>query len=195
MPDRPSSDAKMSPLLRLPGEVRNMIYEYVFTVDKISIQYDYHAGYQKRPYLLLCKTDGDLCGPHPAIRTWMDLVSPSFVCHQIYDETRCHPYRLNTFVFTDWIFLFNGWVQGLGNDQRGSIHALHIEVYELPLGKDSSGLRRDIQALKEYTGLQRISVSSRIDQFVQVGIKKWASRKGSGVKYTEEIRSTCDELY
>jgi hypothetical protein len=63
-------DYEASPFLRIPGELRNRIYDYLFSGVKI------------RP-----------------VRKATDLINIFFVCRQLYAETALLPYRESTFAF------------------------------------------------------------------------------------------------
>jgi hypothetical protein len=70
-------NATFSPLLRLPPEIRNTIYTFVFGIGTILM---IHLRYG-----LSCRTEGSL-----------NLLR---VCRQVYTETCLLPYKLNTFDF------------------------------------------------------------------------------------------------
>ncbi|CAN9334720.1 unnamed protein product [Alternaria alternata] len=83
-----------SPLLRLPPEIRNGIYAYVFG----NTRYRFRPNIRPQVYPVVFKPDQTEYR-HPNL---------PLVCRQLYHETRLLPYKLGTFSFTMWLaFPFN----------------------------------------------------------------------------------------
>lgn len=90
----------LSPLLRLPGELRNKIYEYVFSDQTICPSEDWLCGTIK----LSCKS---------TTATWFEDTFEVFTaltktCRQIHEETRLLPfeycyYEVYKFTFRHWL--------------------------------------------------------------------------------------------
>jgi hypothetical protein len=86
-----------SPLLRLPGELRNRIYGYVFDVDSIRVR--------ESPSDLVTATVVDTTSSastrvpdYPLI----DMHSLTWTCRLLYNETKLLPYQFNTFDLPLW---------------------------------------------------------------------------------------------
>ena len=91
-----------SPLLRLPPELRNKIYAYIFSGYQIDIWF-------------ADKFEASLTGENSWRSTpdiFQALVAPTYTCRQIYAETRLLPYKYSMYVFTygHW---FIKWLDGL----------------------------------------------------------------------------------
>jgi len=83
-------NATQSPLLRLPAEIRNQIYSYIFSdsiyeLDHEEWQYcDFIKFWVLRP---------------PPYSNSLSIVKLPFACRQLHHETSLLPYRLATFDF------------------------------------------------------------------------------------------------
>ncbi|KAI8940011.1 hypothetical protein NX059_003733 [Plenodomus lindquistii] len=82
-------NAVESPLLRLPAELRNKIYSYVYTEDHIRVQ-GYGPQIEWSVYAENCSTDIG----YPL----SDMLVTTTVCRQFHFETRLLPLRFNDIV-------------------------------------------------------------------------------------------------
>ena len=108
-----------SPLLRLPGEVRNMIYAYVFSDLKWSIA--------RREAWVYTKI-GDPIKCYPTKRCEYFRYEPNDyrifaltqTCRQIRAESRLLPYKYASYWATRSV-VFSNWLMGLNMDAREAI--------------------------------------------------------------------------
>ncbi|KAI4644833.1 uncharacterized protein J4E79_010968 [Alternaria viburni] len=105
-----SLNAVNSPLLRLPAELRNMIYDCVFSGDSFLFDQYWFPGRRPNGVALLCS------GAYQSHTLGLLLAS-----RQLHDETALHPYKLGVFDFWfdedhydeyDWPEKFLDHVQG-----------------------------------------------------------------------------------
>jgi hypothetical protein len=102
-------NATDSPLLRLPGELRNKIFEYV--LGDLDLHFTYAYGYQ---FDVRLETHQ---------RNMLGLL---FVCRQAHAETALLHYALNTFNFTlTEIFDVKNFLQGMSAAQRKAIQRIY----------------------------------------------------------------------
>jgi len=81
------SNAANSPLLRLPAEIRNIIFSYVYTVADYGLELDNDYG--------ACHVV--LSGPGMYLGEYE--VHSFLVCRQVHVETALLPYELGRFIF------------------------------------------------------------------------------------------------
>jgi len=88
------SNATNSPLLRLPGEIRNEIFAYVYTEAVYELELEAKGWYTEFRVVL--------SGPEKYLRKCE--VHLSLVCRQVQTETAMLPYKLGEFSFkaTNW---------------------------------------------------------------------------------------------
>jgi len=98
------SNAIKSPLLRLPAELRNMIFGWVF-YDVLYILSEYYRSHERVVYMHVDDCPGSYT-PHD--------LGLLLVCRQIYAETALLPYSLGSFYV---------WAEFLGIDEQ--VYALH----------------------------------------------------------------------
>jgi hypothetical protein len=157
-----------SPLLCLPGELRNQIYEYAFGGHLIEF------GHESRSRIGVRYCYARRFG----MSNWSDLLSQTTVCRQIYEEMHLLPFALNT-VFID---MFGGHyansVQELGKSQKSAIPAVCFRspwIY---------GLDDALQALDDCTGLSHITI--HVDGFRSESelakIQAFANKRGIELK-------------
>lgn len=173
-------DQVKSPLLRLPGEIRNTIYGYVLGYGGFII---------KSKARKTRKTDSDcvktLCGYGKHGKTYskghaLALVS---VCRQIYVETTMLPYRLNIFTFS--IFNeFHDWCGNMIPAHRNAIEAVRIHgatffcswlleshrtqtVEKPPKMRDFKKLRKFPSLKRLYIGKSPFDYRSSYDEMVK----------------------------
>ncbi|RYN15629.1 hypothetical protein AA0120_g12343 [Alternaria tenuissima] len=116
-----------SPLLRLPPEIRNGIYAYVFGNTRYRFQPNIRPG----GFPVVVKPDQTEYR-HPNL---------PLVCHQLYHETRLLPYKLGTFSFEQWHayslddpFFFSDIRTFLSKRSKSEVEALQTLAF-----KDSTG--------------------------------------------------------
>ena len=82
-----------SPLLSLPGELRNKIYEYALGGNLIS---PFYLGDDDTVFFLRSAQYGNP-QDQSTEEAWAKLFNLSKVCRQLYQETKLLPYKLNVF--------------------------------------------------------------------------------------------------
>jgi hypothetical protein len=106
-----------SPLLALPGEIRNFIYKYVLGgMEVVPLQYD--RRFWVGPWTLK-----DELQPWPVFRPLLDVLG---ACRQIQWEAALLPYMLNTFVSGSRYYL--AWVE----DDFISMHGMISRLSDAP---------------------------------------------------------------
>ena len=154
-------NAQQSPLLRLPAEIRNRIYELVLGGKRIHVR----PREDGRPTVckinLADKDMGDLVDAHQSdvannrkapTKGWIarheacvdhrgqDLPVEPFclsllqACKQIHHEAALLPYQLNTFVFPR-VYILYSFVKALHDSQKHAITALALYTAEIPVYK------------------------------------------------------------
>ncbi|KAJ4372367.1 hypothetical protein N0V83_004141 [Neocucurbitaria cava] len=112
------SNQKNSPLLRLPGELRNRIYEYalgghlvepVCGLGRLETVKDCQLRYC--PYESKKETD---------YKPWDELLALTYVCRQVNQEGRLLVFEINTFQVRKRI-AFDAWLLYLKDDQKQAI--------------------------------------------------------------------------
>ncbi|KAH7086857.1 hypothetical protein FB567DRAFT_592725 [Paraphoma chrysanthemicola] len=139
-----------SPLLRLPGEIRNRIYEYAFGGENV-----YSIAIFSTPEVE--GWDSEVFNSN--IPNFGDLVSPTMVCRQIYDEARTLPYALSTFIMNHYGCSLVMWIKQLHDWQRNAIQNVAFE-FGVPHWDDSDRhtvLNMVFYALRACTGITRIT--------------------------------------
>ncbi|XPS70462.1 hypothetical protein M3J09_002679 [Ascochyta lentis] len=108
-----------SPLLRLPGEIRNRIYDYVFENHDVIVRkfqdrtkFFYHVS---EPF------PSDHCGWVP----WLGLLQIATVCRDLHAETELLPYSMSTFSLDDRGG-FRSWYIGIGRKRQLSIRTIQV---------------------------------------------------------------------
>ena len=154
-----------SPLLRLPAEIRNMIYAHTLGGHSWSISMSGgkpHADNHTKQALALLQVN-----------------------RQIYSETHLHPYLHNTFEGRH-IGHLREWIQSLSNVQRNSISTIkfHLRGYIVQgaQGPDvNATFWMEVPRLAKYNlaGLKKIEI--------ELALRKWAS--GMDEKVAEEAKS------
>ncbi len=95
-----------SPLLLLPAEIRNIVWEYATTGCTIKLYRADHGG------LLGCPPDA-------GFRLMQ-------VCRQIYAETALLAYKLSTFFVTHWSLFHENWPDKLLPIQKNAIKTIRL---------------------------------------------------------------------
>ena len=99
-------NTEQSPLLRLPAEIRNLIFHYVLGGQKVAI----HSPSYYRPHESECKGESDFAisefkDPYIILERSRSVrpVDLLKTCRQIYAETVLLPFALNTFSYSSEI--------------------------------------------------------------------------------------------
>ncbi|KAF3040226.1 hypothetical protein E8E11_007275 [Didymella keratinophila] len=140
-----------SPLLRLPGEIRDRIWRYALGDHQVDIQ-DFS---QEEPvdsvYDLQTLYPDTLCLP--------GFVRPTFqlprVCRQVYVEASPYVYTLNTFAFHK-LATFDRWVKKRCVGQRRLISSLNVPRTYARLYR--SGFRKTFTA--KFPNISRIGIDN-----------------------------------
>jgi len=143
-----------SPLLRLPAEIRNRVFQYALAgelirpklTDEILVARDtYCPAYMGKEL-------------HPSI-----YAPPSHrfsllcVCRQVYAETAMLPYTLSTFTFIS-LHTIIYWLDSLLPQKRKLIQHVHSVQFGNWCGIESLADRAALKSLKEIDGLERLDV-------------------------------------
>jgi hypothetical protein len=160
-------------LLRLPGELRNKIYEYVFGGHEVMLKRD--IWYAK---------DRMYCYAHDSpVSLWSDLLSRTTICRQIYEETRLLPYALNTFWIPTWGAGYADWVQKLDESQKSAMRKVSLEWWgSLGPYLSPSELHHVLQALDDCAGLSHITISAEELPSERAKIQAFANKRGIEVE-------------
>lgn len=188
----------ISPLLRLPGEIRNLIYEFVFRTDVIVIvrcikepldESDLHKE-TARVVTRALKRDcihEEYPDELPSF-LWIGLpqhyLTPLAVCRQIYRESRDLPYSLNTFYVRN--SELQTFAELLSPHQKAKVRSMFLRTYEetsqlLETHCNNSCLRiseRDccdfLPRLKEtFPGVRKLVLQRQIKRPSQVDYNWW----------------------
>ncbi|KAH6631358.1 hypothetical protein F5144DRAFT_489770 [Chaetomium tenue] len=145
---------QLSPLLRLPPELRNQIFELVLAVGQINVCFkkwrrrlqikNGHRYYETTEGGFYCRILGEAQDPwvglkddttEPSACRGMTLLSP--VCRQLYHETVLLPFRLNAWSFQSMHVLdrFAIKEKRLPRSQRRAIRLLYVQT---PLPKSAT---------------------------------------------------------
>jgi hypothetical protein len=104
-----------SPLLRLPPELRYLIWKYVL-------------GGQTLQFRFVKKKSSNMEGMVPPISERANGLDLLRVCRQVYAETALVPYTANIFAFYSWSYIKYDLIR-LKNFQRREIMDIQLEVY------------------------------------------------------------------
>ncbi|KAI4931577.1 hypothetical protein J4E85_004171 [Alternaria conjuncta] len=157
-----------SPLLRLPGELRNRIYELVVGGNIIFV-----SGSLQRPEKALV----DLMTPGVAQKSTWTFVSGIFTiglaCRQLHRETALTQYTKNVFHFDD-MQSGRAFVNGLTSTQRALLTSISVNVvdyfsadpsWDLMLSMWSSVVDTDIDMFLPELEIVYISAQDRTGSF------------------------------
>ncbi|KAH5516048.1 hypothetical protein HBI31_006450 [Parastagonospora nodorum] len=136
-----TDNQRNSPLLRLPGEIRNRIYEHVLGGNTIRIRYETYRPNNKDDALSRvvpvfkyhCTVFHKRVDPYklkqlPDVETSTGFPLLNDVCRQLYLETGPLPFKLNTIAFEKYNTVFNFLVheQRLTRQQRQALTKIII---------------------------------------------------------------------
>jgi hypothetical protein len=160
-------------LLRLPGELRNKIYEYAFGGHSVEVQY----GPSSDDEDLYCHAPGS------TVSLWSDLLSRTTICRQIHEETRLLPYALNIFWILTWGAGFADWVQKLDESQKSAMRKVFLEWWgSLGCCLSPSELDPVLQVLDDCAGLSHITISAKELPSERAKFQAYANKRGIEVE-------------
>jgi hypothetical protein len=148
-------NSTISPLLRLPGEIRNRIWQYALGYHQIDIgYYGFKRSWPIGPTL-------DVRSLRPAQHFPRTFVRPNFalsrVCRQVYVESSAFIYTLNTFRFNNCTAI-DRWVKSLALGQKRLVAS--IDVPSDYMHKYRHGLRKSFFA--KFANIKRVGVDEHV---------------------------------
>ena len=156
-----------SPLLRLPGEIGNIIYPYAFTEQSILVRPSVSPGYQFR-----VEPSGY---PKSTSRRYplYHLLNRRTACRQIYLETTGLIFRSNEFRFRhrDTIAQF---IRDVPRIHRLEIENMRLAFYESPSSNFWRGVRDC--GVRRFRGLKKVVVETggwEVDEGTNRRIRRW----------------------
>jgi hypothetical protein len=159
-----------SPLLRLPGELRNRIYGYALGRMRFFINGSRWYG----------KLEADAEGPELSLHYFFALIQ---VCRQVYSEAHLLPYKLN--IIHDRVS--NQWFpEILNSDQRNAIRTIVFQMEDMEMTEEElTGRPTDKYAALEEVFLDCYGSSSNLEGFAWAlkGVEYWTARKGLTIRY------------
>ncbi|KAH3997102.1 hypothetical protein HBH69_130060 [Parastagonospora nodorum] len=119
------SSIELSPLLRLPGEIRNIIYSKIF--DDLEIDPVYFGSGE-----FACRSGYKWSSKEKSFKNFNSIVGFTHSCRQIHAETRHRMWKDSSFevrhpaIFADWMERLRKDLQevvwaGLSPEQRGAV--------------------------------------------------------------------------
>ncbi len=155
-------NATVSPLLRLPSEIRNRIYGFVFGVHRLYIDYNPHEHNHKinegrRERIHVPGGLYHLAGVGLDKKICIRLLR---VCRQTYEEAALLPYTLNTFHFA------NIWVDRRFKKESKPVQRRAIGKYGRYMSHDKL-----LRVQQEAKAQRRASVVAKMRRRVSEAIK------------------------
>jgi hypothetical protein len=171
-------NAVESPLLRLPGELRNRIYGYIFDVDYIRVR--------ESPSNLVTATVVETTSPASTCvpdYPLSDMHSLTWTCRLLYGETKVLPYQFNTFDLPLWAL--RPMLRRSPDIVRLYVTSLLVQTGGYSAGKDEEAFLKQewqIKALRCMRAVEHIMVKTfNKDQLSELSLK-WA--KGRAREFT-----------
>ncbi|CAO2656919.1 Nn.00g057220.m01.CDS01 [Neocucurbitaria sp. VM-36] len=177
-----------SPLLRLPGEVRNQIYSYIFNGYEVepSVKFPELNPRRVKGCHLRCRIYGS--EEWKDFNTWDRLLGLTNVCHQLHGETRLLPFRLNTFQVR-YEEDFDFWLSLLTEDQRNAITTVSFGAWGY---HDIAVLYEGLPSLlHRCAGLETLIRHSALNPVHRRTVQKFAESKGA--RLIDENEGSVDE--
>ncbi|KAI8939990.1 hypothetical protein NX059_003713 [Plenodomus lindquistii] len=145
-----------SPLLRLPAEVRNHIYSYVFSAYHILVDLD--GAEPPSPHAEVVSFNGEK-SPLSA------LLDTTRICRQVFAESHLLPFKLNDVVLGDTAFL-SYIMRHFSHTEREAIRLLSIGDMEGMMGPENApaDLLHDFPCL-DIMGVKRVEMSTEHWEF------------------------------
>ena len=101
-----SAPQPASPLLRLPGELRNQIYEYVFSSEE---------------FLFIDEANGTL--KLECRNGWYKHAALSRTCRQIHEETRLLSFKYCNYLYCSYFIHYERWMELVDQELREIVKA------------------------------------------------------------------------
>lgn len=153
-----------SPLLRLPGEIRNCIYQFA-----TGNHYIFTSGKGRKHTFISDSSDGALRWI-PSLKL-ANLLNLTLVCRKTYHESRLHIFANNVFITRTFIN-FHCLLSRISFEQRKAITAINVSRHgPVELGAKLSDLDNGVSAFPErplpslymavlpaFTGLKRLVI-------------------------------------
>ncbi|KAF2118248.1 hypothetical protein BDV96DRAFT_597106 [Lophiotrema nucula] len=175
-------NSETSPLLRLPGEIRNMIWVYALGGHRINVlENDNVVSHTSR----LIDAPNDSAASSPTFQL------PQ-VCRQLYAETALLPYQLNTFALKNTISK-SGWVKSLCAAQRRSITSLRPNYvywteYSWYIRKPMTAIFTNLKSVDvtEYVRYPWVRIEDEYGRRIASIVESIRAREGSALEVTCE---------
>jgi hypothetical protein len=181
-----------SPLLRLPGEIRNCIYEYVIGGNEIIPACLRHL---ERSIVLLSRADDNWESPpmQPS-----DIFNLSRVCRQLRIETHVLPFKLNVINNSLFDFHFASFLADLKPIYKQTITTIALGLGERTSSEASHYRNIWPEGMSECTSLTTIILKVALDHNHFIRLKGYAERNGLKLitgksKGTPNLECTCSQ--
>jgi len=148
-PSSSEHNALASPLLRLPAELRNLIYTYVISNNKYG-----EGGFSGSSDPETGEPIHMRLAPYEKGQIWIGLL---LTCRQIHSETAPLPFALNTFCLIDSLIF--AWFFKFATKQRFVVSTLRIEFTRNTVSDDLDDVgERMLDMVKAVPDLRRLEV-------------------------------------
>lgn len=185
------TNSQISPFLRLPAELRNKVYRYVYEGLEVSIQKsDLSSG---RVAVLEPRDEFWTPSLWPNVH-FESVLSTTLICRQWYHESYLLPFQLTLFHINDKSMNLNDWLTRLEETRKNSIRTVHMQGKWGSTKNFSKMKENDLQALLDCPGLKRVIVTRPILDYYQEMIEKMTKTRGIGFELVGNEISTCQMM-
>jgi hypothetical protein len=154
-----------STFLLMPAEIRNEIYTHTLSGEVFNI----HCWRHYTPFGIATRI----------LRKQKYFLALLAVCHQIHDETRLLPFRLNAFRFKSQD-AFKSWLDKFALDQQEAIHEVHIVTWMARHMVEGEGWMSKpldtVFPVDSLSGLRRVEVEMRVNGRIKDCVKDGCPR-------------------